>query len=222
MEAKKSPEKDLSRLSSLFISFGFMLSLTLVLTAFEWKTAQEPIVTLRGLDAGSEEILEIPVTEILPPKPVLRLMIPVETTNDNEETLDIPRIDLGEENVTEVLTSPISGPEPESTEVIFTWVEENAAPIGGLDAFYKFVSEKLSGRYPPQARRMGIEGRVFVEFVVERDGSLTGVKVSKGIGGGCDELAVRVVESAPRWNPGKQRGKPVRQRFTVPIIFKLG
>ena len=69
---------------------------------------------------------------------------------------------------------------------------------------------------------MGIEGRVFVEFVIGKDGSLSDVRAVKGIGGGCDEEAVRIIQSAPAWNPGKQRGKPVKQRYTLPIVFKLG
>jgi protein TonB len=89
-----------------------------------------------------------------------------------------------------------------------------------MQAFYEYVGKKL--KYPAQARRMNIEGKVFVEFVVNRDGSLVDVKVMKGIGAGCDEEAVRVIQSAPAWKPGKQRGKPVRQRMVLPITFKLG
>jgi protein TonB len=99
-------------------------------------------------------------------------------------------------------------------------VEETAAPIGGMPAFYEFVGKKL--KYPAQARRMGVEGKVFVEFVIERDGTITDVKAIKGIGAGCDEEAVRVLQSAPKWKAGKQRGKPVRQRMVLPIAFKLG
>jgi len=68
---------------------------------------------------------------------------------------------------------------------------------------------------------MGIEGKVFVEFVIEKDGSITDVKAIKGIGAGCDEEAVRILQSAPNWKPGKQRGKPVRQKMVLPISFKL-
>ena len=81
-------------------------------------------------------------------------------------------------------------------------VEQTAAPQGGMPAFYEYVGKKL--KYPAQARRMGIEGKVFVEFVIERDGSITDVKAIKGIGAGCDEEAVRVLQSAPKWKPGKQ------------------
>jgi protein TonB len=99
-------------------------------------------------------------------------------------------------------------------------VEETAMPQGGMQAFYEYVGKKL--KYPTQARRMGIEGKVFVEFVINRDGTILDVKAIKGIGAGCDEEAVRVIQSAPSWKPGKQRGKPVRQRMVLPITFKLG
>ena len=115
----------------------------------------------------------------------------------------------------------VAAAEPEEeSEQIFNIVEESAAPKGGMAAFYKYVHDKI--KYPPQARRMGIEGRVFVEFVIAIDGTLTEVRAIKGIGAGCDEEAVRIIQSAPPWSPGKQRGKPVKQRYTLPIIFKLG
>ena len=76
-------------------------------------------------------------------------------------------------------------------------------------------------KYPEVARTSGITGTVYVQFVVEKDGSISDVKVVRGIGGGCDEEAVRVVKSMPRWKPGKQRGQPVRVYFTLPIEFKL-
>ncbi len=110
--------------------------------------------------------------------------------------------------------------EEENVDEIFSVVEETAEPKGGMPAFYKYVGEKI--KYPAQARRMGVEGRVFVEFVVNRDGSIVDVRAIKGIGAGCDEEAVRIVQSAPSWKPGKQRGKPVRQKMVIPIIFKLG
>ncbi|MCK5701162.1 MAG: energy transducer TonB, partial [Cyclobacteriaceae bacterium] len=77
-------------------------------------------------------------------------------------------------------------------------------------------------KYPAQARRMGIEGKVFVQFVVDKDGTLTEVTAVKGIGAGCDQEAVRVIEGAPKWKPGKQRGRSVKVRMILPITFKLG
>ncbi|MEO1053220.1 MAG: TonB family protein [Bacteroidota bacterium] len=102
---------------------------------------------------------------------------------------------------------------------VFTIVEEQPGFSGGMDGFYNYVKREI--KYPAQARRLGIEGEVVVEFVVEKDGSLSDVKAVKGIGAGCDGEAVRVIENAPAFSPGKQRGKPVRVRMVMPINFKL-
>ena len=102
---------------------------------------------------------------------------------------------------------------------VFSVVEELPEFEGGMDAFYRYIGSKL--RYPLQARQMGIEGKVSVEFVVEKDGSLSNVKSIKGIGAGCDAEAVRVVQEAGSFKPGAQRGKPVRVRMVLPVIFKL-
>ena len=107
----------------------------------------------------------------------------------------------------------------EDPDKIFIVVEHSAAPEGGLNEFYQFISSKI--KYPAKARRMGIEGKVYVEFIVEKNGSLTDIKTIAGIGGGCDEEALRVIGMAPKWNPGKQRGKPVRQKMNIPIYFRL-
>lgn len=103
---------------------------------------------------------------------------------------------------------------------IFDIVEDQPIPPGGMGAFYKYVGMNI--KYPNDARRMGVQGKVFVQFVVDKDGSLINVKSIKGIGAGCDEEAVRIIEAAPNWKPGKQRGKPVKVRMILPITFKLG
>jgi len=107
----------------------------------------------------------------------------------------------------------------EEVDEIFTIVEDQPAFPGGNAAFYKFVASNMT--YPAQARRMGIEGRVFVQFVVDKDGAVTEVKAVKGIGAGCDREAERVLNSSPKWTPGKQRGRSVKVRMVLPIIFKL-
>jgi TonB family protein len=101
----------------------------------------------------------------------------------------------------------------------FSVVEEQAHYKGGMEAFYKYVANEI--KYPLQARLKGVEGRVDVEFVVEKDGSLSNVKTIKGIGAGCDNEAVRVVQKASSFKPGTQRGRPVRVRMVMPIFFKL-
>ena len=102
---------------------------------------------------------------------------------------------------------------------IFTVVESMPEYIGGDEARMSFLQENI--KYPQLARESGIQGTVFVTFVVETNGSVTDVRVLRGIGGGCDEEAVRVVKLMPKWKPGMQRSKPVRVQFTMPIRFTL-
>lgn len=102
---------------------------------------------------------------------------------------------------------------------IFTVVEEQPGYPGGEEARISFLQQNI--KYPEEAKELGIQGKVFVTFVVEVDGSITDVRVLRGIGGGCDEEAIRVVKSMPKWVPGKQRGVPVRVQFNLPIKFTL-
>ena len=102
---------------------------------------------------------------------------------------------------------------------IYSFVDENAAPVEGMPDFYRTIKRKM--KYPIQATRELIEGRVFVEFVVEKDGTLREVKSVKGIGGGCDEEAVRLVSASPAWIPAKLNGQVVRQKMMVHIKFEL-
>ena len=102
---------------------------------------------------------------------------------------------------------------------VFMVVEDQPTPEGGLESFYRYVAENM--KYPTTARQAGIEGKVFVQFVVDKNGALTDVRAIKGIGDGCDEEAVRVISGAPAWNPGRQRGKFVKVRMIIPITFKL-
>ena len=102
---------------------------------------------------------------------------------------------------------------------VFVVVEEQAEFPGGLDSMYAYIHKNL--KYPELAKEKGIEGRVFVNFIIEKDGSISNVKILRGIGGGCDEAAKEVVEKMPKWKPGTQRGKPVRVQFNLPIKFEL-
>lgn len=104
-------------------------------------------------------------------------------------------------------------------EEVFVVVEEQAEFPGGLDSMYAYIVKNL--KYPELAKEKGIEGRVFVQFVIEKDGSISNVKILRGIGGGCDEAAVEMVKNMPKWKPAKQRGKPVRCQFNLPIKFEL-
>jgi protein TonB len=130
----------------------------------------------------------------------------------------------GDPNADIVINTPVSdGPinqeVTEDSNTIFTNVEVLPTFPGGLEKFGQFLGRNL--RYPPIARENGVQGRVYCTFVVEKDGSLTDIKVTRGIGGGCDEEAVRVLKSSPKWNPGVQNGRNVRVSYTVPIFFQL-
>ena len=102
---------------------------------------------------------------------------------------------------------------------VFIIVDEPAYPDGGMQSFYDFISQNM--KYPLEARRMGVQGRVFVEFVVEKDGKLSNIKIVQGIGAGCDKEAIRIIQQCPNWNPGLQKGKPVKQKIVLPINFYL-
>ena len=126
-------------------------------------------------------------------------------------------------------TDDLAPPEPDNADIendpsykdeIYTIVEHQPAPVGGMKLFYNYIKEKL--KYPAQARRMGIEGKVFVQFVVDKDGSLSDIVVLKGIGAGCDLEAKKVLQSVERWIPGRQDGTPVKVRMVIPITFSLG
>ncbi|MEN7547907.1 energy transducer TonB [Rapidithrix thailandica] len=225
VRTKKYYSVDITKYSTLLGVIGLNLSLAFTLAAFEFPDfGEKELVDLGTLDADVEELIEIPPTEQKPPPPPKVQQPEIVEVPDEEEIEEEIEIDLDveidEETVVEEI---IVSDEPEEEETvsneIFTIVEESAAPKGGMQAFYQYVAKNM--KYPSQARRMGIEGKVFVQFVVDKDGTITDVKAIRGIGGGADEEAVRVVKNADKWTPGKQRGRPVRQRIVIPINFKL-
>lgn len=107
----------------------------------------------------------------------------------------------------------------EQEEALLDPIEDEPQFPGGLDALMKYLSKNI--RYPEQAKKDNIQGKVYVTFVVEKDGSINGAKILRGVGGGCDEEALRVVNAMPKWEPGKLQGKPVRVQYNLPIVFKL-
>ena len=224
MEVKKTEKADLTNKSAFFFSIGLFVTMAAVLAVFENKTYDEAVdlgVT-RNSD-NMEEVMDVPPTDQPPPPPPQVQQPQVVEVPDEEKIEDEIEVNMDVEVTEDTKVEQIeikTEKEPEEDpNVIFTIVEENAIPIGGMSAFYKFVAEKI--KYPSQAKRMGVEGRVFCKFTVNRDGTLQDVKVVRGIGAGCDEEAVRIIQSAPAWKPGKQRGRPVRSSFNLAIQFKL-
>ncbi len=227
MEAKKNPKYSLDQYRPLFFNIGLVVSMGLVLSVFEYKhTGGGDLVELTDDNAKIEELLDIPVTQQPPPPPPKQQIIQVVEVPNVEEIEDELEIELDIEITEETVIAPIETNdmefeevEEETTEEIFMIVEEQPMPVGGFQEFYKFVGENL--KYPAFAQANNVEGRVFVQFVVEKDGTLTQFEIVRGIGYGADEEAIRVLKMAPKWKPGKQRGHPVRVRMFIPINFKL-
>jgi protein TonB len=223
MEEKKKPEADLTKKSGLFLSIGLVISLSLVIMAFEWRFYDDgSLVDLGRVDDNFEDMLEIPPTEQPPPPPPVIQQPEIIEIPDEEEIEQEIEVNLDVEITQETVVESLvfeEAPAEEVAEEIFSIVEDQPTPQGGMEAFYKYVSKNIN--YPAQARRMGVEGKVYVQFVVDKDGSLNEVQAIKGIGAGCDQEAVRVVKAAPKWKPGKQRGRAVKVRMVIPITFRL-
>ncbi len=224
VENKKNPIADLTRTTGLFLNVGLVISLLIVIFAFEKKVYDDGSQVDLGAQASDfEDLMDIPATQQPPPPPPKKVQPEIIEVPDEEEIEEEIEIDLDVEMTEETVIEEVvfeEAPPEEEVDEIFTIVEDQPVPTGGMFAFYKYVGDKL--KYPAQARRMGIEGKVFVQFVVDKDGTLTEVKAVKGIGAGCDEEAVRVIKGAPKWKPGKQRGRSVKVRMILPITFKLG
>lgn len=223
MEIKKNPKKDLEISKGLFFQIGLVFALFVVFVAFEWKKYDK--VADNNIDMSAVFIIEeeIEITRQEPePEPPAPQNPDIEIVEDdveitNEITIDAE--DLGqavkEVNIQRVEVDVIEVVEPE----IFHVVEEQPLFPGGEAKMMEFLAKNTV--YPEIAKQSGIQGVVYVNFVVEPDGSISNVKVLRGIGGGCDEEAIRVVRNFPRWKPGKQRGKPVRVYFNLPFRFQL-
>lgn len=225
LEIKKNPNVDLNSKRGLIFSISMVITLSLVLFAFEWKQYDSSIVELAGKQTNVfETMVEVPSTTIPPPPEVIIQQPQLVAVPDEEEIEQeikfVFDVEVTEDSKVEEY-KPVEMPKAveEETDEIFLVVEENAQPKGGISEFYKYVSTNI--KYPAQARRLNVEGRVYVEFIVGKDGKIFDAVTVKGIGAGCDEEAVRIIMSAPAWNPAKQRGKPVRQRMVLPITFKL-
>lgn len=224
MESKKSPKADLESKKIIFTQIGLIIALAATLLAFEWKSYDKTVEGFgdRIVEDVPEEI--IPITEQKvkpPPPPPPKKVVVINVVEDDVEVDDDLMIDVEADDDTEIEEYvPIEIEEEVVEEApIFTVVESMPEFPGGQGELYKYLGNNI--KYPVMAKESGIQGRVFVTFVVEKDGSITDVRLLRGIGGGCDEEAIRVVESMPNWKPGKQRGKPVRVQYNLPVKFTL-
>jgi len=225
MEEKKSPKANLENKKLMFMQIGLIISLIIAWLAFEHKSYDKREIDpslLRQTEVVEEEMVEITKQEEPKPQPV---EVPKQTTQLEivEDDVEVEDIEINAEMDQNEVMEEYVAPEVEEEEVVeaevFTIVEEMPSYPGGDAKMYEYLGKNI--KYPQIARESGIQGRVFVNFVVEPDGSVSNVKVLRGIGGGCDEEAIRVVKSMPKWKAGKQRGKAVRVSYTLPVVFKL-
>jgi len=223
MEKKKTEKADLENKKALFFQIGLVLSLGLMLFAFEWRSYDKLVTDLgqrQAQDVLEEVVLQTQQNQPPPPPPPPQQTTVLQIVENDKVIANDVNVDAEADQKTVVDEYKPVVEEKEVEEVeIFTVVEESPGFPGGDEARIKFLQNNI--KYPQMARESNIQGTVYVTFVVEKDGKVTDVRVLRGIGGGCDEEAIRVIKAMPKWNAGKQRGKPVRVQFNMPIKFTL-
>ena len=227
MEAKKTEQADLEKRKGIFFQLGLIVVLSMILIAFEWTSKpnlESDLVAVEEV-AMDEEIM--PVTrqqEEQPPPPppppqVTEQLNIVDDDVEIEDELVIEDSDVDQNTEFEIVEFEPVEEEVEEEPVFF--IVEDMPRFKGKDsnAFREWIAKNL--KYPEVARENGIEGRVFVQFAVNAKGEIVDAKVVRGVDPAIDKEALRVVQSSPKWQPGKQRGKPVKVQFTFPINFVL-
>lgn len=227
MEIKKSPKADLEGKKGLFFEIGLALALAVLLFAFEWKSSAREVSTFQTVPEEQVEEEIIPITQQMlkpppPPPPAPKLTDLMEIVDDAstiDEDLEI--LDAEDDSENKPVENPSDfgeyGDEETGDDDIFQIVEDVPTfPFGDVS---KWIAKNV--KYPQIAAENNIQGKVFMNFVIEKDGSITDVKVLRGVDPALDKEAIRVIKSMPKWKPGKQRGKPVRVSFNLPITFTL-
>jgi protein TonB len=228
MELKKSSKADLENKKNVYFMIGLVIALGLMLLAFEWTTRPSKADSLGALNALDVEEEIIPITreqEIKPPPPppppkVVEVLNIVDDKTEIDDELEI--MDSEADDNTLINVAPvISAKEEEEEEEaqVFFIVEDMPEFPGGEMALRTYIANAI--KYPVIAQENGIQGKVYVTFVVGKDGSVSDAKIARGVDPSIDKEALRVVNTLPKWKPGKQRGKPVNVSYTVPINFVL-
>lgn len=225
MEVKKTPKADLENKKNIFLEIGFMVALVTVLFAFEWKVSvAEPSDFITVSDIPTEpEMVPVTMMNQLPPPPpmkikqidMLEIVEEMELNTDDVELTDAT--DDSDNNDVVFDPTGLEYDNVETDEIIPFLPSEDMPTFPGN--VQKWIGKTV--KYPTLAMENGIEGKVLVQFVVERDGSVSNIKVVRGVDASLDKEAVRVISAMPKWKPGKQRGKAVRVSYTLPIAFQL-
>ena len=215
MDPKKNPKVSLENKKGMFFQIGLAVTLLAILIAFEWKSYDKTNYNLGdlNLDDMEEEIIPITRQEVKPPPPPPPPPEIIEIVEDEveiEKELEIEETETDEDEIIEI---------EEDDEEFFMVVENMPEFPGGDLGLMKFIQKNV--RYPAIAKEYNITGKVYVSFIVDKQGNVTNVKIVRGVDKNLDAEAVRVVSSLPKYKPGKQRGKAVRVMFTIPINFTL-
>ena len=226
MEVKKSPKADLEGKKSTWLLVGYVVVLAFMFVAFEWTQRDVKIDTSQAVaDVVFEEEI-IPITETpeqaTPPPPEAPKVAELLEIVDDKAEIDETTTIINEDNVApvEVKYVPVQVVEEEPEEqTIFEVVENMPDFPGGQAALMQYLAKNI--KYPTIAQENGTQGRVIVQFVVNKDGSIVDAKVVRSVDPYLDKEALRVINTMPKWKPGMQRGKPVRVKFTVPVMFRL-
>ena len=228
MEIKKTEKANLENKKLLFVEIGLIISLLIVFIAFEWTQAEVKVSNLEDTTQVVTEEEIIPITQETPPPPPSAPKIPI--LSDQIDIVD-DEIKIDDDMFMNVEDDASIGVEiMDYVEVQEEVVEEEAIPFqlveekpsfqgGDANQFSKWVNSRLV--YPEIAKENGVQGRVTLQFTVEKDGSVTKVKVLRGVDPSLDKEAVRVVSMSPKWKPGKQRDRAVPVTYTFPVIFQL-
>ena len=234
MEIKKSAKADLERGKGLSLLLGLLVALSVVFVGLEWRSAVtqaqaqekafnpqdvEDVMNIEDQQKPDEpepEPEQAQQTEVQLPDELKivsndkEVIKPSFVSVDQDKPLPPPNIPLGTKNVQV---------DEEVDQAIFEVVEEQPEFPGGMEALLKYLAKNIN--YPESAVDNGIQGKVMVRFVVERDGSVSAVETYKSVDPALDKEAVRVVKTLPKWKPGRQQGKAVRTRYIVPVVFRL-
>lgn len=226
MQIKKSQQASLEDKKFTYLLMGFVLVLSICFVALEWTEREVTKYDVIDEEWAFEEELDIQQTsqDITPPPPPPAPVAEVEVLNVVENDVETQTIEISSEETNEevVIAPPVEEvkEEEEDEQVVFVVVETMPEFPGGTQALFKYLSENV--KYPVIAQENGIQGRVICQFTVNKDGSIVDVEVVRSGGdASLDKEAVRVIKSMPKWSPGKQRGKAVRVKYTVPVNFKL-
>ncbi len=228
MKSKKSPKADLERKRGLFLEIGFIIALGLCLAAFEWSSEEVNTVELGNLSNTEVEMEMIPITEVEPPpeqeKPEVEPEKVIEELKVVDDKKEVDKIKFDSEAKDKNPPKIIIPDEPividEPTEPIpFYEVKDKPEYPGGDKAMFKFIQK--NSVYPSIPKENGVEGKVYVQFVIDETGKVINPVIAKGVDPYLDAEAIRVVSLFPKWKPGKQRDIPVPVTFVLPINFNL-